>query len=75
MSSTNAAANVRIQDWCFHLLILCSCLNSTRIKFNLDVQGPLNNIIITYFVALQDILGILIDFGFIDILTEENWQK
>lgn len=75
MSSTDTAANIRVQDLCFHLLILWSCFNRTRIKFNLDVQGSLKNIMITYFVALQDVLDILIGVGFIDILTEENWRK
>jgi len=75
MSSADTAAKVRVQDLCFHLLILFSCFNRTRIKFKLDVQGSLKNIMITYFVALQDMLDVLIVFGFIDFLTDENCQK
>lgn len=75
MFSADTAANARVQDLCFHLLILCSCFNRTRIKFDINVQGSFKNIMITYFVALQDVLDILIGFGFMDTLTEENWQK
>lgn len=75
MSSADTAANVRFQDLCSHFLIVCSCFNSTKIKFNLDVWVSFKNIMITYFVALQNTHDTLIGFGFLDILTKKNWQK
>lgn len=75
MSSTDTAANVRVEDLCFHLLIVCSCFNSAKIKFSLDVWVSFKSIMITYFVALRNILDNLIGFEFLDILIEENWQK
>lgn len=74
MSSTDTQL-MSESKMCFHLLIVCSCFNSAKIKFNLDAWVSFKSIMITCFVALQNILDILIGFGFLDILTEENWQK